>query len=506
MANIQSDNRKIAKNTFFLYIRKFLSLAIALYSSRVLLQTLGVDNFGLYGLVGSIVGIFNTLRGLFATSIQRFLNVEKHADSDIQNRIFSMGISIHVGIAIIFFIAVEIGGLLMLPHLNIHPEKTNEAFWVLQFSIFSAIVTILTVPYDALMMAKEKFDIIALFSLLDSILRLGVIFLLIFSPINKLIFYSILLFAVSVLFRVLNAWYCSKNFHSIAKFKFSNDRKLFKEMTVFAGWNSLGNIGLSLTTQGLNFVLNYFGGVIANAARTIAYQVNDNIRSFVFDVNTAFLPQSMMAFKDNKERFYSLQFFSSKLCSAVFLIFVFPVVLFTRPILEIWLSECPPYAVIFIQGVLVYSIIKNLRIPIDVAFKSANKMKNYQICELIIMGLNIPFSCISLYFGAPIYWVFFIMAILEFINLIFICIIAKSELNFPIKQYLKKVVEPVLTVIIILSILFVLSELYLKYVPNFLLTICGCCISVFVVILLDLFFILTKGERIKIISTLKTTK
>lgn len=501
--SVRLNNKRIARNTAFLYIRKIFTLVIALYTSRVVLQTLGIDDFGLYGLVGSIVVIFNSLRSLFASSIQRFLNIEKSGSLKRQNEIFSMGISIQVGIAIIFFIVVEIAGLIMIPNLNFAPEKISVARWVLQFSIVSAIVSILTVPYDALMMAKERFDAIAGFSLIDSVLRLGIVYLLLISDINRVILYSILVLGVGFLMRMINAIYCKKHYPEISRYKFVKDKHLFKEMTKFAGWNFFGNLGYSLTNQGLNFVLNLFGGVVANAARTIAYQVNDNMRSFVVDLTLAFIPQSMMIYKYNKQRFYNLQFFSSKSCSAVFLIFVFPIYLLTNEVLKFWLGESPEFAVSFIHGIIFYSLVRNWHGPIDIAFKSANKMRDYQLCEIIIMLLNLPIAWLVLHFGAPLYSLFIVMTIVEIVNLGAILIIAKRQIDFPVWNYIKRVVFPTLYAVAIFIGGYFMAIYFNVAIHNFIQLIISCVILTIIALCVDVIVIFDAKERQKIFELVR---
>lgn len=496
-------NKGIARNTLFLYIRKILTLVIGLYTSRVLLQTLGVDDFGLYGLIGSIVVLFNSLRSLFASSIQRFLNIQKSGTIEIQNKIFSMGISIHIGIAILFFLIVEIAGFIMIPNLNLMPEKTSVAYWVLQFSILSAVVSILTVPYDALMMAKERFDAMAGFALLDSFLRLGVIFLLVLSPINRVITYSILLLVVGLTIRMLSALYCKRQFRNIAKYKLNKDRALFREMTYFAGWNFLGNLGYSLTNEGLNFVLNLFGGVVANAARTITNQVNNQMRSFVVDIALAFMPQSMMSYNENKSRFYNLQFFSSKASSAVFLIFVFPIYLMTGPILTVWLGECPLYTVSFIHGIIFYSIVRNWHGPVDIAFKSANRMKVYQIVEISIMLLNIPISWLLLHFGAPLYTVFIVMAVVETINLIVILLIAKIQIEFPVANFVGRVVFPTIISIVIFAIGYLGYNYFQLNPDNIVKLLSYCIVCALIAALITSMVIFDSNERKRVFELLK---
>ena len=195
--NVSENNRRIARNTLLLYGRKAVTMLIALYSSRVLLQYLGIDDFGLYGLIGSIIAVFTSLKSTFAASVQRFLNVNKEESIARKNEIFCMGMIIHVLIAVVFILLAEIGGAILLPNLNLNTEKLIVAGCILRFTILSAAVSIITVPFDALAMANEKFDALAVISIIDSVLRLCVIFILSFSPIQRVVFYAILLFLIS---------------------------------------------------------------------------------------------------------------------------------------------------------------------------------------------------------------------------------------------------------------------------------------------------------------------
>lgn len=196
--NVSENNRRIARNTLLLYGRKAVTMLIALYSSRVLLQYLGIDDFGLYGLIGSIIAVFTSLKSTFAASVQRFLNVNKEESITRKNEIFCMGMIIHVLIAVVFILLAEIGGAILLPNLNLNTEKLIVAGCILRFTILSAAVSIITVPFDALAMANEKFDALAVISIIDSVLRLCVIFILSFSPIQRVVFYAILLLCVTI--------------------------------------------------------------------------------------------------------------------------------------------------------------------------------------------------------------------------------------------------------------------------------------------------------------------
>ena len=240
--NVSENNRRIARNTLLLYGRKAVTMLIALYSSRVLLQYLGIDDFGLYGLIGSIIAVFTSLKSTFAASVQRFLNVNKEESIARKNEIFCMGMIIHVLIAVVFILLAEIGGAILLPNLNLNTEKLIVAGCILRFTILSAAVSIITVPFDALAMANEKFDALAVISIIDSVLRLCVIFILSFSPIQRVVFYAILLLCVTIVHILMIGGYCYKTFKDTVKFHFVMDRVLFKRMTSFAGWNFFGNL------------------------------------------------------------------------------------------------------------------------------------------------------------------------------------------------------------------------------------------------------------------------
>lgn len=458
----ESPKKSIAKNTLYLYLRKVVSLVISLYTSRLVLEMLGVTEFGIYGLVGSIVALFSALRGLFSTSIQRFINIAKGNGSEEKVcAIFSIGVKIHVWISIIFFLVVEIAGILLIPYLNIPENSYSIAQWVLLFSVLAAIATILTVPYDALIIANERFKAYSIISIVEYVLRLGVIFLLIFSPVSRVVFYSILVFIVSLIVRIINAIYCKRNFGSEARYRNITDRQLFKEMTVFAGWQFFGNLGYTLTNNGLNFIINIFGGVVVNAARTIAYQVMTAVYQFVSDINVSFQPQSMMLFSQGKKKeFEDLMILNSKATFSICFICVFPVLLLTFPILRLWLKEVPDYTVGFVQAILIYLIIRSFHGPIDMLFKCDGRLKKYQLTELTVMALNLPVSWFCLKNGMPYFGVFLIMGLIELINTILILIIAKKQIGFNIGIYIKKIIIPSALSTAILLVFFILDQNY----------------------------------------------
>ncbi len=496
------DNKKIAINTLFLYLRKAISLVISLYTSRIVLEMLGVTEFGIYGLVGSIVAIFSVLRGLFASSIQRYINISKGSDSEGDvGKIFSIGLKIHLWISVCFFVVVEIAGWLLIPYLNIPTGNYSVAQWVLLFSILSAVITILTVPYDALIIANEKFKAYAVISLVEYVLRLGIVFLLVFSPFSRVAFYSIMVFVVSLIVRVINTIYCHRKFGDEAKYRNVSDRGLFIEMTRFAGWQFFGNLGYTVTNNGVNFIINIFGGVAVNAARTIAYQVMQSVQQFIGDINVSFQPQSMMLFaKHQKDDFLRLLILNSKATISIAVILSFPILMLTSPILHLWLGAVPDYTVSFVQCILLYLVIRSVHGPIDLLFKCDGRLKRYQLTECFIMTANLPITWLGLKLGLPYYSAFIIMGAVELINAIAILFIAKKQLEFNVAYYSRKVIWPSVGACIFLTSLFAISRIY--DIINDSVSIPCLIVALFVLVciasLTVLMFIFNSSERIKL--------
>lgn len=244
------------------------------------------------------------------------------------------------------------------------------------------------------------------------------------------------------------------------KFHFVRDRVLFKRMTSFAGWNFFGNLGYYLTSEGVNFILNIFGGIVANASRTISYQVKNALQTLVNDITVAFQPQSMMAFSTDKQRFYNLQFLATKARFAICIVLGFPLFLFIPEILQVWLGKQPEGAATFIRCILLFVVIRCWHDAIDTTFKSAARMRNYQICEMSIMLFNLPVSWLMLHLKLPLYSVFITMSVIEFVNLIAIMVLAYKELGFMIGDYIKKVIVPSIFIIFIMGIIYLIYLIF----------------------------------------------
>lgn len=490
-----SNARRLAKNTIYMYIRMFILMLISLYTSRVLLRQLGVSDYGIYNVVGSIVIMFNSLRGIFASSTQRYLNIEKgKGNSERLNVIFNMSLIINLIIALLFIIGVEIVGWWFLNYkINIDSSRLIAAKWVFQFSVFSAVVSLLTTSYDAVIIANERMGFYAGMSVLEGILRLGVIFLLALFKSDKLITYAFFLLCVQILVRFINSYYCRRNFAE-SHYKRCWNRPLFKDMASFAGWNFLANTGYTLSNEGINMLLNVFGGPIVNAARGITYQVRAALETFIGNVNKATDPHAMKLYaKKDFDSFFQLMFFISKLLFFAYVCVALPVFFYTDDILLLWLGQVPEYTSIFIKIIILHGLVRSYIPPFNVLFYSANKVKYYQICSLIISSLIFVTAWVMLSRGLPVYVPFVVMLLYMIVFWIIVLLQAHFYCEMSLLSYLKTVVIP--TVIVLISCI-VVSVCIKLFIPTGQYTfLCSCFLMVLCTLSISFFVGFTKADR-----------
>ena len=289
-----SDNKKrIAKNTLLLYFRMLVTMLMGLYTSRLVLAVLGVEDYGLYNVVGGIVVILSFLNGAMASSTQRYLNVElgKH-DKEGLKKVYATSLLIHGGVAIMILILAETIGLWFLnSYMNIVPERMCAANWVYQFSVATFVVSVLSVPYNASIIAHERMSAFAYISVVEAILKLMVALLISHSPIDKLVSYALLMFVMGVILRIVYSIYCHRHFEECRVVSFKIDKPLFKSMISFSSWTIIGNLSYIFHTQGIAIVINMFFGAAVNAAQGISNQVNGIVSGFVQNFMTAMKPQ-----------------------------------------------------------------------------------------------------------------------------------------------------------------------------------------------------------------------
>ena len=496
------QNASEAIECLHMYVRMVILTVITLYTSRIVLQQLGVDDFGIYGVIGSVVAMFSSLRGLFATSTQRFVNYSMgEGKFDKVCTIFNMSILIHVIISIALFVLGEGLGIWFIEcKMSIDPSRVFATHWVLQFSLLSVVISMITTPFDALVLAHEKMNFYAYIAVLEAVLRLAIVFALAYSPIDKLILYAILQFIITIIVFLVNLWYCRSRF-SECRFKRVWDKKIFIDMSAFAGWNFLGNTAFAITQNGLNMLINTFSGVVANAARTIAYQANAALGKALDSVTTVINPYCTKTYASGQiERTLDVIYFASKIYIILQIFIALPLCVFSKEILLLWLGQVPDYTIGFMKIIMLHSVIRSIHYPLNNLFKTVGNLKRYQLAEISILSLPLLASYILLRQGCEPYVVFWTLIIFEVINYVAIIAIAKEDAHLPIRTYLKRTIIPcAISVIITLggySLCMAYSGLY--YRLFFLI------ISMAVVLAIMFCIGLNAYERKLIINLLKT--
>ena len=443
--------KRLSKNIIFLYVRMLVLLIVMFYTSRVLLQELGIDDYGLYNVVGGIVLLFASLKTIFSSAIQRFINYEK-VNSSIGRiqEIFSIGVYIHLIVSILFFIIVEIAGLWYIGNkLVVSPDRISAAYWVLHFSVLSSIVMIMTIPYDALIIANEKMDFFAYASILDGVLRLIIVFCLFTLDFDKLKLYSVLVFLVSLIMRGVNMLYCKKHFPECKLVKVG-DKKMVKNMASFAAWNFIGNLAYSISHEGINILLNMFWGTTVNAARGIVYQIKNALTTIMRNIVVAVNPQGISLYAESKknEFLYLLDLYT-RVVAFIYIMMALPLFLYADDIIKLWLGILPMHVVEFLRIILLYMLFRALHYPLDLVFKASGNLKKYQLYETIALLLTVILSYISLRNGGTMEVPFGIMLLVEAINYFNILYLAGKNDDFNLSRYVKTTLSIILVIIII---------------------------------------------------------
>ncbi|SEA33883.1 Membrane protein involved in the export of O-antigen and teichoic acid [Arachidicoccus rhizosphaerae] len=457
-------SRNIVKNTGFLYVRMIVMMVITFFTSRILLKSLGINDYGLFSIIVGIVEMLASLRGAFSSSIQRFLNYEMGVDGkENLQKIYSMGVNIHILISLVFLVITESAGLWFLNHKLVIPaDRLGAANWIFQFAIASSIVTIMTIPQDAVIIANQKMKIYAYITILEASLKLGTVLLLPFFGMDRLILYSFFILAVSFLIRFVTSIYCIRTF-DICKYRFVWDKSLFKQLGSFAGWNFLGTSSYTLTTEGLNIILNLFGGPVANAARGVSHQIRTALGLFNMNIQLASSPHLTELYaKGEHKRFEELFCSITKLAFFIMSILCLPLFFYTNFLLGIWLYEVPQYTVVFTQLTLVFILIRTFHYPIDMIIKAVGDIKLYQILESITLLLPLLVAYLLLREGYALYTAYVVVAVFELINLALILKIAERIVKIDLMRYLKTVIQPIILVFTVnMGLGFFISRYYM---------------------------------------------
>lgn len=455
MSDTSSANKRIAKNTLVLYVRMLFTMGISLFTSRVVLQTIGVEDYGISSVVGGVISMFTFINAAMVSSTQRYLNFELvRGDANQLRSVFSTSLQIHALIALAIIVLSETVGLWFLNEKLVIPEaRMTAAMWVYQCSILSCAVSIMSTPYNAVIVAHEKMSAFAYISILDVSLKLLVVYLLVVLPFDKLIILSILTLLVQLFIRYIYTLYCHRHFPE-SYFQFRFNKTLFKEMFGFAGWSFWGNLAAILYTQGLNMMLNIFFGPIVNAARGIAVQVQSAVQQFVGGFQTALNPQITKNYASNNlSQMHSLMFRSARFSFLLLFFLSLPVLMETNFILTLWLKTVPDDAVIFTQIMICISLIYTTANPCVIANQATGKVKIYQMVVGGILLLILPISYVVLKLGAPAYSVFIVHFCIESVAQFSRMYMLRKLIHLPLWQYMKNIYIPIVSTVAIAIIL-----------------------------------------------------
>lgn len=449
MAQSNKENSKrIAKNTLLLYIRLIFTMAVGLFTSRVILATLGVEDYGVYNVVAGFVMMFSFFTSSLGAAISRFLTYELgKGESGKLQRIFSTSVNVQLLLSLAILILAEAIGVWFVNHkLNIPADRLYAANWAFQCAILSFIFNLISVPYNAAIIAHERMSAFAYISILEVMLKLAIVYVLYISPIDKLITYSILFAFVGLVIRLVYGGYCRKHFAE-CRYQAVIDKPMLKEITGFAGWNLLGSGAYLFNTQGVNIVMNLFFGVTVNAARGIATQVEGVVRQFVTNFTTALNPQITKSYAaGNMEYMYILVCRGAKYSYFLMLVFAVPFMFEADIILKLWLDNVPEYTSIFLRLTMIGTLCDVLGNSTANACWATGKVKKYYLWVGSIGSLVFFISYGLFALGFPVY-TSYVVFIVIYVTLIFVKLyIIKGLIDFPVTMFYKETLLRILPV------------------------------------------------------------
>lgn len=444
---MKANKNIIVKNTLFLYIRMFLTLLITLYTSRVVLNVLGASDYGTYSVVGGVIATFSFLSGTLASSTQRFLNYEMGKDNTEKLKdIFRTSMSIHLILCLLIILLAETLGLWFLnTQMHISSDRMYAANWVHQCAIGTFIISIMSVPYNAAIIAHEKMSVFAYISILEVILKLLVVILLQWLGGDKLIIYAIMLMIAQFIVRLVYSRYAKTHFKECDN-RYSINKTLMKEMLSFSGWNMMSVFSVMLKNQGINIILNLFFNTLINAARGIAVQVNTVIYGFVTNFMQALNPQIVKSYAAGElGEVRKLVNLGTRMGFYLITIFAIPIIIKTEQILTLWLGDYPQYTVIFVRLTLILSMLESFGPTLATTQAATGNIRNYHIVMSSIGLLNLPISIFLLYLGYPPYTPFIVsIGLMLIINGARVWFLQRSikvnPTNFIVTVYLRSIV------------------------------------------------------------------
>ena len=462
MSSNISSNKLIAKNTLFLYLRMILVLLVSLYMTRVVLNALGVVDYGINNVVAGFVSMFAFLNTSMSNGIQRFYNFKLGSEGEESlTKVYNMAMLIQLLIAVIILVLLETVGLWYLNEKMVIPEeRMATAQWLYQFSVLSLLLVVMQIPYSAAIMAHERMDYYAYVSIIDVALKLGFALWLPHVSADKLIIYGLYSLVITVLNFFLYFIYAKRKFKEV-RLQFSFHKELFKDMLTFSGWNIFGTFAYMLKNQGLNILLNAFFGPIVNAARGVSSMIGTAIQGFQSNIVISFRPQTVQSYAEgNMSRVKSLMYSLSKISYIMLFMLSMPVIIELNYILKLWLGDVvPDYTISFTVLMLVIMILSALNTPLSQVVHATGKMKGYQVGTSIVICAILPVAWIALKMGGDPNSVYFVSMAMTIVNQVVCMVLLKKIFQYSILEYIKDVIFPCIIVTIVATIIPVIISL-----------------------------------------------
>ena len=488
MTSQRENTKRIAKNTLMLYVRMLFSMLVSLYTSRVVLQALGVEDYGINNVVGGLVTMFSLISNSLSASVSRFLTFELgRGDMERLKETFSTSLLIHLVLAgIVFILAESVGVWFLNTQMTIPAGRLYAANWVFQASILSFMFGLSSVPYNASITSHERMSAFAYIGMLDVVLRLLIVLFIAYAPFrfDRLIVYSLLTVGVGMALQCIYLWYCRKNFEE-CRFRLRFNKKCWKEMGAFAGWNFIGCTAGLLKDQGVNILLNLFWGPVVNAARGIALSVNAAVTGFAGNFMAAVHPQIIKSYAaDDRGYTFSLVERGSRFSFYIMLILALPILFETEFMLTLWLNDFPEHTVNFVRLILLLSLSDVLSNTLITLQNATGKIRNYQIAVGSALMLNFPVSYLCLKMGCLPESVYVVALFVSLLCLMLRLLFLRRMVQLSVTQYLSNVCLNVLIVSLIASfiptlIYFQMEEGWNRFISMLFLCVICSSLSIF---------------------------
>lgn len=506
MITTTENNKRILKNTIVLYIRMLFIMFLNLYISRILLKTLGIEDYGIYNVVGGVITMFSFIQGVMSAGTTRYLNFAMGRNDFIMlQKVFSVSITVYSIMCLLIIILGETFGVWFLNNQLVIPKnRLFAANLIFQFTIISTVRTFMVATYNAVIISHEKMQVFAYVSMVEVLLKLAAVYLVMISPYDKLILYGLLYMLSDIIIGVFYFIYCKVHYFE-CKYVYCRDKAFYREILSYSGWNLFGSLAALVKGQGLNILINIFFNPSVNAARGIAYQVNSFVNQFSSNFYTAVRPQITKYYSAGEyNNMINLVFRSSKLSFYLIMLFSIPFIIETPMIIHLWLGQIPENVVVFVRIILLISALDSMANPIMTSIHAIGKIAFYQIVGGLLILLNIPISYYYLKDGAPAVIVFVVSLVISFICIfVRIIILKKYFTEFPLLKYIKEVIINCLIVFIISILLpwFIHYKLDVSLVN----AVIVCFVSIFCSIVTIYMIGLNKEEK-KIVKRLMRIK